>query len=582
MKVKPSQSMNNNAPQEQKSLLLALGITAAAAAAAAVAVPKLGKKKRAVPPPAEQIKEAPTEPASAEPAVAAPPKKLPPRRAFILAAVAVFAIVIIALLGADGGMLDVWSPRAEAAHVYSFLGDEPPLSSFVGKAYNGVFGAKINPVSVVAIDDKLAQYTNSREFVSAEPLIDLDFKQAGQYTVPIGLRDARGNVAIVYSELSVIDGRRSYSVEAGTAAGEISVSNFIFDENAAKASFKTDISKLDLNVASADYKLELELEGQSFECTLRVRDTLAPLAKLAEGEFWITDEITPLSLFESVEDATEVSASFAEEYDFSRAGEYEVEVLLEDSAGNLSEIETTVQVIQDLTGPVISGAEDITIFLNNPISYRNGVTVSDNRDESLEFVVDSSAVNQYVAGRYPVIYSATDSAGNTTSITRYVLVLDADAETVYARADEVLDSICTPDMTQYEKAEAIHRWIRYNVRYVGSSVKSSVEQGAYDGLFTGKGDCFTFYSTSEVLLTRAGIENQRIERTQNSSSEHYWNLVNVGDGWYHFDTCPNTNGGTVFMYTDTQVEQVTRSIAAEGRKPDFYIYDKENYPEVVR
>ena len=52
-----------------------------------------------------------------------------------------------------------------------------------------------------------------------------------------------------------------------------------------------------------------------------------------------------------------------------------------------------------------------------------------------------------------------------------------------------------------------------------------------------------YASTAKELLTRAGIKNMDIVKAAVNPS-HYWNLVDVGDGWQHFDSTP-THGSSL-------------------------------------
>jgi hypothetical protein len=66
----------------------------------------------------------------------------------------------------------------------------------------------------------------------------------------------------------------------------------------------------------------------------------------------------------------------------------------------------------------------LTVEVKTTLDYRNGVTVTDNRDLSITFSVDNSQINLNSLGTYPVIYSATDSSGNETQVTIMVHVVD--------------------------------------------------------------------------------------------------------------------------------------------------------------
>ena len=77
---------------------------------------------------------------------------------------------------------------------------------------------------------------------------------------------------------------------------------------------------------------------------------------------------------------------------------------------------------------------------------------------------------------------------------------------------DVLDGIVTADMTRMEQARAVFDYVHDNIYYTGSSDKSDWEAGAYAGLTTGKGDCFTYYAVSRALLPVLEIDNLPVER----------------------------------------------------------------------
>ena len=131
-------------------------------------------------------------------------------------------------------------------------------------------------------------------------------------------------------------------------------------------------------------------------------------------------------------------------------------------------------------------------------------------------------------------------------------------------------------MTSMEQARAVFDYVHNNIRYTGHADKESWINGAYVGLTTGKGDCFTYYAVSRALLDALEIENLPVERV-GGKTLHFWNLVNCGDGWYHFDSCPRSvkmPSFLSFMVTDEQVEAFT---AMAGRS--YYDFDDTLLPE---
>ena len=143
---------------------------------------------------------------------------------------------------------------------------------------------------------------------------------------------------------------------------------------------------------------------------------------------------------------------------------------------------------------------------------------------------------------------------------------------LYSKVDPILDKITEEGMTKRELAYEIYKWVKANVGYSGSSDKSDWRKEAYRGIVNGVGDCFTYYAVSEAFLTRAGIDNMRVTRV-GGRTQHFWNLINCGDGWYHFDTCPNKDKMPTFMLTDAEVEEYTKK-----RGNNYYNFDKSLYP----
>jgi hypothetical protein len=155
-------------------------------------------------------------------------------------------------------------------------------------------------------------------------------------------------------------------------------------------------------------------------------------------------------------------------------------------------------------------------------------------------------------------------------------------ETVNEMSDNILNRIIKDDMTQREQAKAVFDWTVRNVGYTARGSHDSVYESAYRAMRGNSGDCFTFYAVMEVLLTRLGIENMRITRV-GGNSNHFWNLVNVGDGWYHVDATPTRITINRFMFTDSQAEDYTnRMLRYQYPVRNYYVYDKTLYPEVVQ
>lgn len=261
----------------------------------------------------------------------------------------------------------------------------------------------------------------------------------------------------------------------------------------------------------------------------------------------------------------------------------------------------------DVTAPELLGVQDLTVAMNGTAFYRDGVSAVDDVDGPVAVEIDATAVDLTVAGEYPVIYSAQDAAGNRTEQTVTVTVVETvtvdqgqdeqtedetpgeaggasqsevTQEDVDQLADRILERITSSDMSQREKAKAIFNYVNRKIKYVGSSDKSSWLVGAYMGFTRGRGDCYNYFACSKALLTRAGIPNVDLERV-GGKSRHYWQLVNTGDGWYHFDACPHPTGYpmSAFMITETQARTYTEQV--KKVRQNYYVYDYDTCPVEV-
>jgi hypothetical protein len=289
--------------------------------------------------------------------------------------------------------------------------------------------------------------------------------------------------------------------------------------------------------------------------------------------------VEPEAFIADLQGDSVVTIGYAALPDFALLGRQEVYITLSDEAGNETVLTALLNIVRDDVPPVIEGVQDLAVMLWETVAYRKGVTATDNIDANVELTIDTSAVNLGKAGEYPVTYTAVDSSGNVAEAYITLVVSNIDPNTVHEMADSILKRIITDDMSQKEKAYMIYRYVQKNVTYGSAGDRTNAYTGAYEGLQKKVGDCFVFATTSEILLTRAGIDNMLITR-MGGVTRHWWNLVNVGEGWYHFDTCPNTDflGDFRFMFSEDDAVMMTEVCAY--RIPNYYVYDKELYPEV--
>lgn len=232
----------------------------------------------------------------------------------------------------------------------------------------------------------------------------------------------------------------------------------------------------------------------------------------------------------------------------------------ESAPGTTTAPVTTDPLPKDTTPPLVTG-EDFELIMGNSVSYRSKITVTDDTDSNPTISIDNSAVDLDTEGVYPIVYTVTDASGNSTVFTLHMTVIKEltaapTEQYVLHQANEILSDIVDDSMSDLQVAYTIYRWTKNNIAYYDSSDKTDWLVGAYDGFRKRRGDCYTYYAVSKALLTAAGIDNVDMikHRTSDKQSRHYWLLVNVGEGWYHFDTTRYSfKNDNFFMVTDAEL-----------------------------
>jgi len=367
---------------------------------------------------------------------------------------------------------------------------------------------------------------------------------------------------------------RVYSNCIVELGGQVQASDFLVDttktaEFTSETVFSTDKAGV--------YDVGIKADPFTYKCTLTVEDTVAP--ELTVKELTRTKEEAP-SPEEFVESVTDLSGQptiyYGTAVSFETYGDIPITIVAEDASGNKAEEDTILHLVEeyDIEPPVIEGQLDKTVYIGDSVSFKKGVVVTDNVDTDIEVQVDSSQVDINTAGEYTVVYTAEDSMGNMDLEEGTITVIEQlyTEDDVYALCDEVLADIITEDMSDYDKAHAIYVWVQGNMGYSESTDRGDWLKGAYDGLKNRHGDCYNFFAVSKALLTRAGIKNEDIEIIPTATRHHYWNVIDCGEGWRHFDTTPRVDKTFKGFYL-TDEELMTYSDAHYHS----HNYDREIY-----
>ena len=319
------------------------------------------------------------------------------------------------------------------------------------------------------------------------------------------------------------------------------------------------------------YPIRITL-GDAVEIAMvTLQDTVAPTLALKEGPFYTRHDVSAEQLV-SAEDVTPVALSFVEAPDPDSDRPQAFTVRAVDAGGNETVATFSLTLLTDTTPPVLYGVVNTNGYVGEPIAYLKEAYAEDDVDGRVDMTVESEVILSR-EGKYTVTYTATDKSGNIAfkSCTYTLVEPTVTDEQVQRMARTVLAQIITPDMVTAEKLKAVFDYVRAKVHYTGSSNKKDWRQEAIRGYEDGRGDCFTVYSLTRALLDELQIPYMSVTR-RGSSTRHYWVIINIGTGWYHYDPLvTNIHRHRCFMWTNQQCKV----------KAYFWRFYEENYPPIA-
>lgn len=121
------------------------------------------------------------------------------------------------------------------------------------------------------------------------------------------------------------------------------------------------------------------------------------------------------------------------------------------------------------------------------------------------------------------------------------------------RVKEIVAETADDSMSDIEKAKALHDWVCNNTvydgddeTYLGNHVDSAVFM---DGIAV----CEGYAAAYNLLLNEAGVESCYV-----NNPRHAWNMVKLGDEWFHVDTTwddGDSIGSGWFLLSDSQLKE---------------------------
>lgn len=243
---------------------------------------------------------------------------------------------------------------------------------------------------------------------------------------------------LILSKVTVTQIKTDDTVELGSTYNGTVADYMTSNKEKALASMTIDTTSVDTS-KTGDYKVPITYKDRTYYVNVTVADTTAPVLTAKPVQtYYVSDNVVPSDLAD-VKEATDYTMFFVhngnevDSISFDKAGDTKLEIAARDTAGNESEhlmVPVTVKV-KDVTAPVLSGLKDKKVYMNEAApDFTSGVKATDDIDGDLtsSIQIDSSAVDMKTAGEYKVKYSVSDAAGNVSSDSITVTVVDKEAE----------------------------------------------------------------------------------------------------------------------------------------------------------
>jgi oligopeptide transport system substrate-binding protein len=346
----------------------------------------------------------------------------------------------------------------------------------------------------------------------------VDLTTPGEYTVNYSVSDISGNEATASITVSVVD------LESPTIAGIAGMVYVMGDaapdylagvtatdnvDGDITADIVVDSSAVDLTVAGL-YAVTYQVEDSSgnmsvlYTAYLQVKrfaddaDQVPPTINGQENVMYTIgisgapDYAAGVSATDNdLGDVTDRIVIDSSSVDLTTPGVYIVNYTVEDDFENEGTAQITVTVMLETVAPVISGIRVIEVYQGDNPNYLLGLEVSDNVSELEpgDIVVDASAVDVTVPGRYAVTYTLTDEAGNSVTEETEVLVavravnLEADPNATYRNYTSGTDNL-NPYSETLATASTLYGWVTDSL-YTGDYDWAAARQILVDDGVTG-------------------------------------------------------------------------------------------------
>jgi len=178
-----------------------------------------------------------------------------------------------------------------------------------------------------------------------------------------------------------------------------------------------------------------------------------------------------------------------------------------------------------------------------------------------------------------------------------------------SKANDIINKIIKPGMSDYEKVLAVHDYVIKSSRYDRLNAESDTlppeEHEAYGVLVEGIGVCDSYAKAVKLLLEKAGVQCMLVEGSKAGTTgqrpsevDHAWNIVRIDGEYYHvdatWDDVSEERDSIELLYhylnlSDEEMQKThiwdkSRYPACTGTKYNYFIYSKlfaKDYAETL-
>jgi len=405
-----------------------------------------------------------------------------------------------------------------------------------------------------------------------------DFSVFGNQDVQIVFTDSNNNSISANTTLTILPVAEELTMELSVSHNAPEASDFLLDDGYT-ISFASPLPAAeDLTIGT--YYVSLKVAGITTTSKLTFVDTTSPSANAVDVRTRYGAEFTADQLVTDVVDATNVTIEYNREPDWSLEGSQTLDIVLTDEAGNTFHVYPVVELVIDTSAPLIQ-ANAVNVIVGNTLSYMNCIQVTDNLDKSSDIIlsIDASAVDLKTVGTYEVYITATDLSGNTSTGTLVINVIEQPVvvvpvitqDMVNQKALEILGTIINDSMTTEQKVYAIWKWARYNIGYTHDFAIDNYYSAAYRAMTNKRSNCYGYASVIKIMCDLIGVPNFVVCDPQRP---HYWNVIDCGDGYYHWDATPRIDGTIIYKWSDATLANYSSTHGGTHK------FDRSQYPTI--